>query len=110
MEEFDLDEPKSLKKGVTVNFLNLSPYLFWITVGGPLLIKAYYADVLSPLVFIISFYTLLIGSKIVLAYATGKSREFLTGKTYFYIMRIIGVVLIIFALYFLNQGVNLLIK
>ena len=109
-EEFDLGEPKSLKKGITVNLLNPSPYLFWITVGGPLIITAYVTDVLSPLVFITGFYALLIGSKIALAYATGKSREFLTGKTYLYIMRILGVVLVVFALYFLNQGVHLLIK
>lgn len=109
IEKFDLEEPKSLKKGITVNLLNPSPYLFWITVGGPLLIRAYNTDVLSPLIFIISFYALLIGSKIVLAYVTGKSREFLMGRTYLYIIRILGVVLIIFALYFLIQGVYLIV-
>lgn len=68
-----------------VNLLNPAPYLFWITVGGPLLISAYMADA-SPLVFIINFYALLIGSKILLASAAGESRGFLTGKTYLYIM------------------------
>lgn len=108
--DIELKEPKSLKKGVTVNFLNPSPYLFWITVGGPIIITAYTGNVLSPLMFIIGFYALLIGSKIMLALATGKSREFITGRPYIYIMRILGVVLIIFALYFFNQGVHLLIK
>jgi threonine/homoserine/homoserine lactone efflux protein len=101
------EEPKSLKKGVTVNFLNPSPYLFWITVGGPIIITAHTGSILAPLIFIIGFYALLVGSKIVLAFAAGKSREFITGNPYLYIMRILGIVLVIFALYFFNQGVHL---
>ena len=109
-EELELEEPKSLKKGVTVNFLNPNPYLFWITVGGPIIITVYMTNALSILVFITGFYALLIGSKIVLAYAAGKSRGFITGKLYIYIMRIVGAFLVIFALYFFNQGMHLLIK
>ena len=108
--DIEVEEPKSLKKGITVNFLNPSPYLFWITVGGPLIISAYTGSILAPLMFIIGFYALLVGSKIVLAFATGKSREFITGKPYLHIMRILGIVLVLFALYFFNQGVHLLIK
>jgi threonine/homoserine/homoserine lactone efflux protein len=109
-KEIEAEEPKSLKKGVTVNFLNPSPYIFWITVGGPLIITAYMGNVLSPLIFIVSFYMLLVGSKIGIAFAAGKSREFLTGQPYLYIMRTLGVVLVIFALYFFVQGIQLLIK
>ncbi|HEX3013236.1 MAG TPA: LysE family translocator [Methanobacterium sp.] len=106
--DIEAEDPKSLKKGITVNFLNPSPYLFWITVGGPIIITAYTGSILTPLMFIIGFYALLIGSKIILAFAAGKSREFITGRPYLYIMRILGVVLVIFALYFFNQGVHLL--
>ncbi|MBI5679632.1 MAG: LysE family translocator [Methanobacterium sp.] len=109
-ENIDVEKPKSFQKGATVNFLNPSPYLFWITIGGPIIINAYSASALSPFLFIIGFYALLVSSKIALAYATSKSRDFLTGKTYIYTMRTLGVVLLIFALYFLNQGVHLLIK
>lgn len=108
--DINLEKPKSLTKGVTLNLLNPAPYLFWITIGGPIIIPAYAESALSPLWFTIGFYALLVGSKIALAYATGKSSDFLTGKTYIYIMRTLGVLLIIFALYFFNQGVQLLIK
>lgn len=104
----DIEEPKSFKKGIIVNLLNPSPYLFWITVGGPILITAYTRDIASPLLFITGFYTFLVGSKIVLAYATGKSRDFLIGTSYVYIMRILGVFLIIFALYLINEGIQLI--
>lgn len=106
--KFEVDEPKSLKKGVTVNLLNPGPYIFWITVGGPIIINAYKQSILSPLLFIIGFYIMLIGSKIVLAYITGKSRDFLTGKIYIDTMRILGVVLSVFALYLIYEGLHLI--
>lgn len=109
-EDVEIEEPKSFRKGATVNFLNPSPYLFWITIGGPIIINAYNESILSPLLFLIGFYAFLVGSKIVLAYGTDKSRDFLTGKTYIYTMRVLGIIILIFALYFLNQGIQLLIK
>jgi threonine/homoserine/homoserine lactone efflux protein len=109
-ENLETEEPKSLQRGVTINFLNPSPYLFWITVGGPIVITAYIGNVLSPLWFFAGFYTFLVGSKIMLAYLTGKSRDFLTGKLYIRIMRILGVVLVIFAFYLIKEGVMLLMK
>ncbi|MGB9936495.1 MAG: LysE family translocator [Methanobacterium sp.] len=109
-EDVKIEEPKSLQKGAAVNFLNPAPYLFWITIGGPILISSYTESVLSPFLFLIGFYALLVGSKIALAYATGKSRDFITGKPYIYIMRVLGVVLVIFALYFLYNGIHSLIK
>jgi len=108
--EFDTREPKSLLKGVTVNFLNPNPYLFWITVGGPIIITAYMKNVYSPWWFIVGFYVFLVGSKIVLAVVSGKSRKFLTGRPYIYIMRVLGIMLVIFALYFAYQGIQLLIS
>ncbi len=108
-EDLELEAPKSLRKGVIINLLNPSPYLFWITIGGPIIVPAYQENPLSLLLFIIGFYGLLVGSKIAIAYATGKSRDFLTGKTYIYIMRVLGGVLVIFAIYFIIQGLKYLI-
>lgn len=107
-EDIEFQEPKSLQKGATVNFLNPSPYLFWITIGGPILINACSESVLSPILFLIGFYMFLVGSKIALAYASSRSREFLTGKIYIYIMHVLGVVLVIFALYFVYHGIQLI--
>ena len=107
-DDIEVEQPKSLQKGATVNFLNPSPYLFWITIGSPILINAYAESFSSAILFLGGFYSCLVGSKIVLAYATGKSREFLTDKPYIYIMRILGIILIIFALYFVNQGIQLI--
>jgi len=108
--DVDLEKPKSLSKGVTLNLLNPAPYIFWITIGGPIIIPAYTTNSLSVLLFITGFYMFLVGAKIVLAYLTGKSRDFLTGNVYIYIMRILGLVLSIFAVYYIYQGIQLLIQ
>ncbi len=108
IEELEFESPRSLKKAVTVNFLNPSPYIFWVTVGGPLIITAYSGNAISPVIFILSFYTFLVGTKIIISYLTGLSRNFIIGKTYTYMTKILGLLLLIFAFYLLVQGLMLL--
>ncbi len=107
-ENIENHNPQSLQIGATVNLLNPSPYLFWITIGSPMMITAYKENLLSMLLFLGVFYTCLVGSKIAIAYLTAKSCDFLTDKSYIYIMRILGMILILFALYFIQNGVNML--
>ncbi len=90
-------KPTSLKKGIVVNLTNPHPYLFWISVGTPTFLKALDHHPLSGLVFIVSFYLLLVGAKVVMALLVGKSRRFLTGKGYVWLMRILGILLLVFA-------------
>ncbi len=106
--EGGLNKPKSLRKGVTLNLLNPSPYIFWITIGSPIIIPVYYINELAPLEFIISFYTFLICTKICVAYITSKSREFIKGKTYQHTMNILGIFIVIFAIIYLYNGFQLL--
>jgi threonine/homoserine/homoserine lactone efflux protein len=108
--DMELDNPKSLRKGVTLNLLNPSPYIFWITIGSPIIIPAYMINPIAPLKFIISFYIFLVGTKICVAYITGKSREFIKGKTYLHIMNILGILILIFAVIYLYNGFQLLLN
>jgi len=84
-------QDRSLTRGILANALNLHPYLFWFTVGAPTITKAVSVNVIAPLVFICSFYVLLVGSKILLAVLVGKSKSFLTNKVYIYTMRFLGI-------------------
>lgn len=108
--DMELDNPKSLRKGVTLNLLNPSHYIFWITIGSPIIIPAYMINPIAPLEFIISFYIFLVGTKICVAYITGKSREFIKGKTYLHIMNILGILILIFAVIYLYNGFQLLLN
>ncbi|MDJ0781094.1 MAG: LysE family translocator [Desulfosarcinaceae bacterium] len=91
------DRPHSLRKGVILNLLNPAPYLFWATVGGPLIIQQQAARVVVAALFLISFYSLLVGSKLGLAWLTGKTRRFLSSSGYRWLMRLLGLFLIGFA-------------
>ena len=102
------DQPHSLKKGTLINALNPHPYLFWITVGSPLLLKFRSESIVAPFVFVSCFYALLVGSKVFLALVVGKSRTFLTGRRYIHVMRVLGGILAIFALLLLKDALVLL--
>ncbi len=101
-------KPKSLTKGVLANALSPHPYLFWFSVGAPTMTKALTQHVSASVAFIISFYTFLVGSKIVLALLIGKSKSFLNGKLYIYTMRFLGVLLWALAIILFYDGLKLL--
>jgi threonine/homoserine/homoserine lactone efflux protein len=84
--------------------LNPHPYLFWVTVGAPLILKAGEDSLLSPLMFVSCFYLLLVGSKMFLALIVGKSSTFLTSRGYIYVMRILGGMLAVFALFLFKDA------
>jgi threonine/homoserine/homoserine lactone efflux protein len=100
--------PRSLQKGVLVNALSPHPYLFWFSVGGPTTIRAIDQSLPAAISFILSFYVLLVGSKIVLAILVGKSRSFLLGNKYIFTMRLLGLILIIFSGVLFQDGLQLL--
>jgi len=102
-------DPKSLKKGLMVNFLNPSPYMFWTSIGGPLVLKASSTSLVSAAAFIFPFYALLVGSKIVIAIVSGRSRNLLKSRHYKMIIRLLGLVLIGFGVLFLRDGLTYLL-
>lgn len=99
---------RSLQKGILVNALSPHPYIFWLTVGGPATIKAMDLGLAAAISFILSFYAMLVGSKIFLAILVGKSRSFLQGNTYIFTMRLLGLILIILAGFLFLDGLQLL--
>ncbi len=106
--EFSETEPKSLLKGILANALSPHPYLFWFSVGGPIMSRAMNQNVAAPFAFIGSFYVLLVGSKILLAVLIGRSKSFLSGTFYIYTMRLLGLALCILALLLFRDGLKLL--
>jgi threonine/homoserine/homoserine lactone efflux protein len=100
--------PNSLKKGILVNILNPHPYLFWITVGAPIVFKASRVNLWTVAVFFISFYLLLVGSKILVAILVDRSKTFLNNKGYIWVMRALGIVLFVFAVFFLIEGIKII--
>lgn len=100
----------SLRKGITANFLNPGPYLFWVTVGTPLLLQALYINVVALVYFLSAFYILLVGSKITIVLLISRSKSLLSNRVYFCIMRFLAIVLGIFAIIFIIDGLKYLVE
>ncbi len=101
-----VDQASVIKKGIIANLLNPSPYVFWFTIGAPTIIKAYNESLSFAVFFLVVFYSVLIGSKVVIAAITGKSRHVLNSMFYLYLIKGLGVVLFIFAIYFIGTGLK----
>lgn len=101
-------KPQSLRKGVITNFLSPHPYLFWMTIGAPMVTKAYHVGLMSAVSFVTGFYLFLVGSKILIAYIVSHSKHFLQSTTYVYIIRATGIMLLVFVVLFLRDGLILL--
>ncbi len=104
----DNAEPQSIKKGIIANLLNPSPYMFWFTIGAPVILKALNIGTLPVLYFIIGLYVPLVGAKILIAITVGKSAFFLKSRNYIYTIRFLGIVLFFFAFLFFKDGLKFL--
>jgi len=104
----DQEVPYSFIKGAIINALNPNPYVFWITIGAPTIIKGFAESYIVPVLFVGSFLGCLVGSKVLLAVIAGKSKHFLTGRAYLYIMRSLGILLLAFAFVLFKDGLRLL--
>lgn len=101
-------QSRSLTKGVLANALSPHPYLFWFSVGAPIMNKAISENVGDALAFVCSFYVFLVGSKIALALLVGRSKSFLQGRAYLAVMRFLGLVLCALAIVLFRDGLRLL--
>jgi threonine/homoserine/homoserine lactone efflux protein len=106
--EVELAEKGALKRGVIANFLSPHPYLFWLSIGGPMIFKSLDVHISATVLFILGFYSLLIGSKIGIVLIVEKSKSFIKSKHFLYIVRVLGITLILFALIFVKDGLKLI--
>jgi threonine/homoserine/homoserine lactone efflux protein len=100
-------DERPLRKGIITNLLNPHPYLFWITVGAPKTLKAYGHALISAVLFVLGFYLLLVGSKIAVALVVDRSKAFLKSRAYLYIIKALGIALLVIAVLFFRDGLRL---
>ena len=104
-ERVAVNSADGLRRGVIANFLNPSPYLFWLAVGAPTVLDAWSHGWSAAIAFVTAFYTLLVGSKVLLALAVAGGRRFLTDAWYRRLLAASGLLLAIFGLLLLWQVV-----
>ena len=100
--------PQSLSRGALVNLLSPHPYLFWLTVGAPTILKGWAVSPLPALAFVAGFLGCLVGAKVVVAVLAGRSRQLLNSHAYGHLMRVLAVGLLVFAVLLVRDGLGLL--
>lgn len=98
--------PRSYLKGMLVNALSPHPYLFWFAVGVPTIIKASYDSYSASVAFVVCFFVLIVGSKMLVALTVDRSSTFLSGSAYVWIMRILGICLVGFSALLFVDGLT----
>ncbi|KKG16069.1 lysine transporter LysE [Methanosarcina sp. 2.H.T.1A.6] len=104
--ELNFEKKDALKKGVIVNFGNPHPYVFWLSIGGPIILKSLNTHIWAIILFIAGFYIFLVGSKVIVALIVEKSKHFINSKYYFSIIRVLGIAQIVFGLTFIKVGLD----
>jgi len=102
------EAPRSWARGALVNVLSPHPYLFWITVGAPTLIRAWREGPLAAAAFLAGFYACLVGAKMLVAVVAGRSGGRLRGGAYRAVMVVLGALLLVFAVRLVIEGLRLL--
>jgi threonine/homoserine/homoserine lactone efflux protein len=95
-----------LLRGVTTNLLNPNTYMFWLTIGGPKIIETVQVHISATILFVLGFYMMLVGSQTAVAMIVDKSKTLVRSKYFVYIIRALGVVLILFALIFVRDALE----
>jgi uncharacterized membrane protein YdcZ (DUF606 family) len=67
-------------------------------------------SLLAAVLFFVSFYLLLVGSVVGVAILVEHSKAFLKTKAYLWVMRILGIALLIFAAIFFYDGLKTLLN
>lgn len=86
---------RDLRRGFITNILSPHPWLFWLGVGGPLLVSAWDKGVVLATAFLVGFYGLLVGSKLFLAWGVAYGRGVLNLTWYRRVLAGSGVLLIV---------------
>ena len=98
----------SFWKGVFANLLSPHPYLFWLLVGSPMVLKAWNINPWAGIAFVIGFYVCIVGAKLIIAWISDKSKNVLGSKGYLWVIRILGLILIVLAGILIRDGLRFL--
>lgn len=96
----------TLFKAILTNFINPSAWLFWMTAGGTLLINGWNQSLIDAAGFLLGFYLLLIGSKVLLALGIGSSRNKMPSRLYKLLVRIASILLLVLGIELIRSSLN----
>jgi threonine/homoserine/homoserine lactone efflux protein len=98
---------RDVGRAVLVNLTNPHPWVFWIGVGGPVLLRAADVSAGAAVAFVVGFYGLLVGTKVALAglVAAGR-RRLLAGRGLRVAMRAAAALLVAAGVLLIVEGLR----
>ena len=99
--------PGSLKKAILTNLFNPHPYVFWLTVGGPVARDALTAGTVHVALFAGAFGCTLVGSKCVLVWLVDRYKRAFQGRLYTSTLRLLALGLVAIAIQFMNDALSI---
>ena len=95
-------------RGLITSALSPSPLLFWLTIGMEKIRVTFRNDLSASVAFIAAFYAILLLSKLLLAWTSGRSKAWFAGSRLLWIHRGLACVILLFGISTLRQGLELL--
>ena len=105
-ERDDVTPAVDLGRGFLTNLLNPHPWLFWLGVGGPLLRSAWQASVVSAIGFLVAFYLLLVGTKVLFALVASRGTRFIEAAWYRWLIRLAAASFVAMGVWLIVAGVR----
>jgi threonine/homoserine/homoserine lactone efflux protein len=96
----------SLIKGTLATLLNPAPYAFWISVGAPLAIETAKDGPSTIIAFLGAFFFSFIAANVGMSLVAAKASQYLTGVLLIWVIRSLGLILIIYSGVFLWNGLS----
>ena len=96
-----------LIKGLLARGLSPNPYLFWLLVGGPLIVQASRdGGPLTIVAFLVGYYITIVGSNVVLALALGRYATLISDRAYRLLLVVSGLLLAVYGVLLLNRAAS----
>jgi threonine/homoserine/homoserine lactone efflux protein len=95
-----------IARGALVNLLNPHPWIFWVTVQGPILLAGWRRDPRTAVAFVTAFYAAIVGSKVGIAALVSKGRHNLNERWYRRTLIACGLVLVVIGVSMLFQAAS----
>lgn len=96
----------SLRKVILTNFLNPGPYVFFFSIGGPMIVSATRIHGYNTPLFISLFFTTFITINVAIAFGVHGFKFFFHSRQYLYALRLVGIVLLFFSISLFHQSLQ----
>ena len=88
-----------------MNLLNPNPYIYWVSIAGPLVLTAAEKSIPAAAAFVVLFYVGLVGVKATIGFVAGGARHRLNTTALVWANRVVGVVMVGFAVVLFAKAV-----